>query len=566
MVTVLKMLLVWAAASAALQAAPRWGPFRGANTDATLDEDGVRAFAAAGGNLLRVSQNVRPLMKRTSPYDVDETNFARLDTLLSWAEKYGVKVVIDPHTAPGTQQGTTTLPTDLFWNDASYHDHLVRLWAFIAERYKDRGAVIAGYDLLNEPALPNGGPEGTPADWNGLVRRLIATIRALDPVHTIIVEPPVIVTPGKPYIRRFEGMRYLEAPPAQNLVYSPHMYEPHDFTHQGLDGRPEPVAYPSVVKGKLWDRAAIEAEMQPALEFQQKYKVPIYIAEFSAPRYRGEDANRYVRDVIELCEKYGWSWTYHAWRGSEIWDPELNNEDRADRRRQDSTPRLDMLKSFWGRNAKPKRPGVAPGAVVNGASFRSGPVAAGEVISIFGSQLGPDELVVNSYGAQEALAGVRVLIDGVEARPVFVRADQVSAIVPESVAGKAAVDLVVEYETAGDPVHLSVAPSAPGVFTAGGTGAGEAIGWNENGARNGAANPAPRGSLLHVLATGVADGSARFGAAGAEVLQCVPAPGLPGALQLTMRVPQGAEAGPAVAFTITSAGAASQPGVTVAVE
>jgi len=317
-----------------------------------LTEEDVRSFAAIGGNLLRVVNNSRPLMKKQAPYDLDEENLAQLDRLIGYCEKYKVRVVIDPHTTPGTEQTTTTRPTDAFWSDFRIQENLIRLWDHIAHRYSGRGSVIAGYDLLNEPALPNGGAVGTPADWNLLVRKLVKTIRAADRSHTIIIEPPTIRTAEGRSINRLSGMSYLEAPPDANVVYSPHMYEPHEFTHQGVQGRPEPVQYPGKIRGTEWNRAAMEAILQPVVDFQRKYAVPIFMGEFSAPRWRGDDANAYLRDVIDVCESRGWSWAYHAYREWEGWDAERSNTDREDRERRSTTPRLELLKSYFSRNVR----------------------------------------------------------------------------------------------------------------------------------------------------------------------------------------------------------------------
>ena len=329
---------------------PAWGPYRGANTRPTSTEQDVKDFASWGGNLLRVNGNSRPLMKKEPPYEFDEDAFALYDRLIDAGERNGVHIVIDPHTTPGTEKTTTTSPNDKFWNDASYHEHLVRLWDKIARRYKDRKNI--SYDLLNEPSLPNGGARGTAADWNLLVRKLVKTIRALDSTHTIIIEPPTLRTPDGKYINRLDGMRYLEAPPDANVVYSPHIYEPHEFTHQGVQGRPEPVSYPGRIAGKQWDRDTLEKAVAPVAEFQKKYGVPVFIGEFSAPRWRGADANRYIRDVIEICEEHGWSWAYHSFREADVWDAEMSNEDKTDRQRRPTTPRLELLKSFFQRNGK----------------------------------------------------------------------------------------------------------------------------------------------------------------------------------------------------------------------
>ena len=347
----LVLLAVAACLAVAARAADRsWGPYRGADTGPAISEEDVRAFAATGGNLLRITSNSRPLMDKQPPYEVNEANLHLLDTLIGYCEKYKVRVVIDPHTTPGTGMSTTTRPGDALWKDFAMHDHLLRLWQHIARRYAGRGEVIAGYDLLNEPALPDGGAAGTPADWNLLVRKLIKTIRAIDTVHTIIIEPPVFRGKDGRTRDRLQGMGYLEAPPDANLVYSPHMYEPHEFTHQGVAGRPEPVSYPAVIAGREWNRNTVEQALEPVAEFQRRYRVPVFIGEFSAPRWRGEDANRYLRDVIEVCEEHGWSWAYHAWREWEGWDAECDNFDRTDTARKPDTPRLELLKSFFARN------------------------------------------------------------------------------------------------------------------------------------------------------------------------------------------------------------------------
>lgn len=333
---------------AACAAQAQWKtPLRGANTRPTIVEEDVRDFAGMGGKLLRITGNTRPLVDKQPPYAFNEANLRQLAQLVDWAEKYRVRVVIDPHTTPGTARPTTTNPNDEFWKDFSWHEHLIRMWARVAREFASRGDVIAGYDLLNEPALPDSGAAGTPADWNLLVSKLVKTIRAVDKKHTIIIEPPVLRSREGRWMNRLLGFAYLAPPPDHNVVYSPHMYEPHKFTHQGIQNNPEGVRYPGLIEGKEWNRRTMEEALQPVADFQKKYGVAIFMGEFSAPRYLGEDANRYLRDVIEICEQHGWSWAYHAYREADVWDAEHDNFDRTDRARKTSTPRLDMLKSFW---------------------------------------------------------------------------------------------------------------------------------------------------------------------------------------------------------------------------
>ena len=344
-------LAVGAWGAEAAEKARAWGPYRGANVNRVKTEQDVKDFAAMGGNLLRASFAFRPLMKKTPPYDLDQEMLTFLDQLIDWCEKYKIAVVIDPHTSPGFERNTTTQPQDEFWKDFKWHAHLVRLWDHLAKRYAKRGAVIVGYDLLNEPSLPNGGAKDTPADWNLLVRKLVKTIRKHDKTHPIIIEPPVLLV-GRKWTSRLETWDYLDVPPPDaNVIYSPHMYAPHQFTHQGIRDRPEGVSYPGTIGGKKWDRAEMERALAKTAAFQRKHDVPMFIGEFSAPRWVGDDGNRYIRDVIEVCETSGWSWAYHSYREADCWDAEKSNTDKKDHARKKSTPRLEILKSFFRRNA-----------------------------------------------------------------------------------------------------------------------------------------------------------------------------------------------------------------------
>jgi hypothetical protein len=156
--------------------------------------------------------------------------------------------------------------------------------------------------------------------------------------------------PSGQYINRLSGMAYLAPPPDDNIVYSPHMYEPHEFTHQGVQGRPEPVPYPGEIRGKRWDRTMLEETLAPVVAFQKRVNAPIFMGEFSAPRWKGAEANHYLRDVIEICEQHNWSWAYHSYREADVWDAEMDNDDRTKRERLPSTPRLELLKTYWTKN------------------------------------------------------------------------------------------------------------------------------------------------------------------------------------------------------------------------
>jgi hypothetical protein len=103
------------------------------------------------------------------------------------------------------------------------------------------------------------------------------------------------------------------------------MYNPHEFTHQGVFGPSEPIAYPGRIANMTWDKAALEKSMGPAIEFAQRYRVHMYVGEFSAIRW-APGAAAYLDDLISIFEAHGWDWSYHAFREWDGWSVEYDTD------------------------------------------------------------------------------------------------------------------------------------------------------------------------------------------------------------------------------------------------
>jgi uncharacterized protein (TIGR03437 family) len=98
---------------------------------------------------------------------------------------------------------------------------------------------------------------------------------------------------------------------------------------------------------------------------------------------------------------------------------------------------------------------------------------------------------------------VRVLFDNVPAPVLFARQDQVNVIAPYFVGTRTSTRVIVEYRgTRSDPVDLRVVETAPGIFTLDATGSGQGAILNQDNTVNGAGNPAARGSVVVLYATG----------------------------------------------------------------
>jgi hypothetical protein len=98
----------------------------------------------------------------------------------------------------------------------------------------------------------------------------------------------------------------------------------------------------------------------------------------------------------------------------------------------------------------PSIPHITTECVVNAASYIGGGVAPGEIVTIFGTAIGPAKLskmpTTEDGKIQTTLAETRILFNGVPAPLLFVSAAQSSAIVPYAIAGSSAVDVQVEYK------------------------------------------------------------------------------------------------------------------------
>ena len=93
-------------------------------------------------------------------------------------------------------------------------------------------------------------------------------------------------------------------------------------------------------------------------------------------------------------------------------------------------------------------PRILPDCIVNAASYVGGGVAPGEIVTLFGSGMGPPDLVSLSLTDDRrlatTLADTRIWFNNVPAPLVYVSDQQSSAIVPYAVAGHASVDVQVQ--------------------------------------------------------------------------------------------------------------------------
>ena len=140
-----------------------------------------------------------------------------LDKAMEWCKKYGLNMILDLHKAHGYIFDDEN-NCQLFYQE-KLQNIFYELWSRLAERYgKNRDFVTL--ELLNEV---------TSADftdiWNKMAAKAIKTIRERDKDIRIIV--------GGIFNDSIFGLKLLDPPADENIVFTFHCYSPLVFTHQG---------------------------------------------------------------------------------------------------------------------------------------------------------------------------------------------------------------------------------------------------------------------------------------------------------------------------------------------
>ena len=240
-------------------------------------------------------------------------------------------------------------------------------------------------------------------------------------------------------------------------------------------------------------------------------------------------------------------------------------------------------------------PSLDVSAVVSAADHKGGKVSPGEIVVLFPSSAGPEVLAgsqQDEHGIATVLAETRVYFDEFAAPLAYVVRGEIGAVVPYEVAGRTSTNIVVEYQgRKSAPVPLPVKPSNPSIFTQDRLGTGQAGILNDTGCCNSVKNPAVRGSIAAVYATGegllrgkIATGNISayrtpadyptprlpvrltVGGIPAELYYIGAAPhAVAGLLQINFRIPWNAPVGDAVPLVLTVGQSSSSPIATMAI-
>jgi len=240
-------------------------------------------------------------------------------------------------------------------------------------------------------------------------------------------------------------------------------------------------------------------------------------------------------------------------------------------------------------------------AVVSAASYASSPAALGELVSLFGSGIGPATpaafTISNGYVTQ-TLANTSVTIDGKGAAMVYASSDMITVQVPYDATIGTQRNVVVNNNGTIAHGKVDITAAAPALFALDGSGIGQAAALTfsmktSQLSLNGATSPLHAGDIAVLYMTGEGDYDTAItprngyvvpatlsplpqlnplpvvtiGGAAATVQYAGPLPGgMLGVLQINAVVPAGVTVGSAVPVAVTIGSAVSQPGVTLVIK
>ncbi|MBN2601872.1 MAG: cellulase family glycosylhydrolase [Candidatus Marinimicrobia bacterium] len=231
-------------------------------------EEDIALIAEWGFNSIRLPFHYEFFSPIDSPGVFIEDGFEIIDTLLIWCKKYGLYLILDMHCAPGGQNAGNISDSDgeaRLWTESVNQDRTVEIWKRIATRYAEEEWII-GYDLLNEPVLPEGYGNSVLRDF---FIRLTTAIREVDKNHTVYIE-------GNWYATDFSGLgpRF-----DSNLVWAFHKY---------------------------WNETDLSS-IQQYRNLRTQTITPLWLGE------TGENSNPWFYETVQLMDQYniGWNWWAH---------------------------------------------------------------------------------------------------------------------------------------------------------------------------------------------------------------------------------------------------------------
>lgn len=248
-----------------------WQAFK----DNYVTEADIAFVAATGSNTLRLPFNYK-LFTDEDYLDLtgEGDGFKRIDDVIGWCRKHGLKVILDMHDCPGGNTGDNiddSYGHAWLFEEIFYQDQYCAIWKKIAARYADE-PVVLGYDLMNEPISSR---LANMAELNRELERV--QFLALDAIRTVD-KNHVIILAGGQWNGNFDVFTDFMKDP--NMMYECHHY---DFGNPNYD----------------------DGRVQQFAAFRDKAGKPMYMGETGH-----NPSTDWYRQIRKSMERNNIGWTF----------------------------------------------------------------------------------------------------------------------------------------------------------------------------------------------------------------------------------------------------------------
>jgi len=238
-----------------------------------------------------------------APGNIKPEGLLQLDQYIDWCIEQKLWVIL----FAGSDQGAGDAEEN-YWTSPELRGEFIETWKFLVDRYKNK-PYIAAYEILSEPHPKK---PATSEDLRIFYEELIEEIRKID------TETPLMIGANDHY--DINQMDDVFTSLDDNIIYTFNFYLPTDYIKP--DKREEAglpiVSYPSTYYDfdgaeVILNKDYLADVLQPALDFRQKFNVPILVNQVGA-RSRCPGHLQYITDVGDIFFNNQIPFTYWTFR------------------------------------------------------------------------------------------------------------------------------------------------------------------------------------------------------------------------------------------------------------
>lgn len=273
-------------------------------------EDDFRWIADWGFDFVRLPMSYRCWSSPEHWRTFEESTLVHIDQAVELGRRHRVHVNLNFHRAPGYCIAPEPEPFNL-WKDREAEDAFCFHWETFARRYRGIPSGRLSFNLVNEPHWPDDARMSRP-DHERVIRRAVATIRAVDPDRLIIADGICCGTAPCPELADL------------GVAQSCRAYAPFGVSHYQAPwatwvnwAQVPPPAWPGGWEhGAAWSREHLAAFYQPWRDLVAQ-GIGVHCGEGGAfNRTPHEVVLRWLRDVLEILHESGIGFALWNFRGA----------------------------------------------------------------------------------------------------------------------------------------------------------------------------------------------------------------------------------------------------------